>query len=252
VIETRILVAEDEAPQRDALLALLAELWPQARVVAACADGLEAASALEREQPHVAFLDIQMPGASGLDLAASFSGRAHVVFVTAHDEYAVRAFEHGAVDYLLKPVRRERLSETVSRVKARLGERPAALVELLGQLRRDLEASTQHEPLKWITASYGETVKLYTLDEVLVFHAQDKYTRVLTATDDALIRKSLRELLQRLPPDEFWQVHRSVVVRAAAIESVTRDALGKHWLKLKGRTDTLPVSASFHARFRGL
>jgi DNA-binding LytR/AlgR family response regulator len=246
----KILVAEDERPQRDELVRLLAELWPEAALVAACSDGLEALDAIEREMPDVAFLDIRMPEMNGLELARAVSGRVHVVFVTAYDDHAVTAFEHGAVDYLLKPVQRERLATTIERLRARIGSRPDPLDDLVLRLRRQLAAPSQE--LRWITASIGDTVKLLPIDEVIAFRTQDKYTQVLTADDDALIRRSLRDLLQQLDRDVFWQVHRSVVVRVAAIATVQRDPQGRCTLTLKGRGDTLPVAAAFHGRFRGM
>jgi DNA-binding LytR/AlgR family response regulator len=248
----RVLLAEDEAPQREALLSLLREVWPEARVVATCADGLEALEAFERERPQVAFLDIRMPGLSGLEVAATLSGRAHLVFVTAYDDYAVRAFEQGAVDYLLKPLGRERFAAAVQRLKGRIQEPPPSVSELLTRLRLELRGEGRSETLKWITASLGSTVKLYSIGDVLAFHAQDKYTHVITRSDEATIRKSLRELMLQLDSEEFWQVHRAVVVRASAIDCVMRDQLGKHWLSLKGHPGVLPVSAAFQARFRGM
>jgi DNA-binding LytR/AlgR family response regulator len=248
----RILVAEDEAPQRDALLASLKSAWPEAEEVTVCGDGLEAIEAIELFAPEVAFLDIHMPGLSGLEVARACSQRTHVVFVTAHDDYAVRAFEQGAVDYLLKPVRHERLVETVLRLKARLEQEPPNLSELLAKLRRELSSAPSRSSLQWITASIGDTIKLYAIDDVLAFHAQDKYTRVLTTTDEAIIRKSLRELLSSLDESVFWQVHRSVIVRASAIDCVKRDELGKWWLSLKGHAERLPVSSAFQGRLRGM
>lgn len=247
----KILVAEDERPQRDELVRLLAELWPEATLVAACSDGLEALEAIDREAPDVAFLDIRMPEMSGLDLARIVAGRVHVVLVTAYDEHAVTAFEHGAVDYLLKPVQRARLATTIERLRARRGG-PAqvALDELVSRLRRELAPAAP--ALRWITASIGDTVKMIPIDEVVAFRTQDKYTQVLTVADDALIRRSLRELVQQLDRDLFWQVHRSVVVRVSAIDTVQRDDGGRTTLTLKGRAGTLPVAAAFHGRFRGM
>ncbi|HEY6879435.1 MAG TPA: LytTR family DNA-binding domain-containing protein [Polyangiales bacterium] len=248
---TKLLIAEDEAPQRSALQSMLEELWPSARVVAACEDGITALEAFERERPEVAFLDVQLPGQSGIELARAIGDRAQLVFVTAHDSYAVRAFEHGAVDYLLKPVHKRRLTETIARLKSRLTAPIHNDVEqLLTRLSREL--APQRTLLKWISASIGDTIKLYGIDEVLAFHAQDKYTRVVTRSDDAIIRKSLRELLAGLDADVFWQVHRSVVVRTSAIDCVRRDEQGHHVLTLKGRSDVFPVSSAFHGRFRGM
>jgi DNA-binding LytR/AlgR family response regulator len=248
--ETRILIAEDETPQRDALVSMLGAAWPTARIVAQCADGLEALEAFDREAPDVAFLDIRMPGLSGMEVAQALSGRAHVVFVTAYEEHAVRAFDEGAVDYLLKPVRADRLKETVRRLEARLHEAPTAIDALLARVRKELDA--QRAGLKWITASVGEGVVLFPIEDVIAFQAQDKYTTVLTKSDDAIIRTSLRELAQSLDPDTFWQVHRSAIVRATAIEIVKRDELGKLFLTLRGRPERLPISDAFRGRFRGM
>jgi DNA-binding LytR/AlgR family response regulator len=264
-VTVSILIAEDEPPQRRALSALVAELWPGARIVAECGDGLEAQAAIERERPAVLLLDLRMPGAGGLEVAehaleeaAERGGPAPlVVFVTAHDDEAVAAFERGAVDYVLKPVRRERLALTVARLRERLAAAPAgalagagALAELVTALRRQLAPARATRPLQWVTATVRDTVRLYAIDEIVAFQAQDKYTRALTASDEALLRTSLRELARSLDPDVFWQVHRSAIVRATAIEKITRDELGKAWLTLKGRGEVLPVASAFYSKLR--
>ncbi len=243
-----VLIAEDEAPQRAALLALLGEVWPAAVVTSVCEDG-PAALRAHAAQPHdVALLDIRLPGIDGLELARLIGRTSHVVFVTAYDQHALEAFERGAVDYLLKPVRRERLAETVARLSARLTAPPADLGALLAALARQQSAP----PLRWITASVGDTVRMYPIDDVLAFHAQDKYTRVLCAADEALIRTPLKELAASLDPELFWHVYRSLLVRATAIEHVRRDQLGKLMLKLRGRDDMFPVAANFQQRFRSM
>lgn len=248
-----VLIAEDERPQREALEAMLREVWPEATVCASCVDGLDALEAFERERPAVAFLDLRMPGVGGLEVAQAMSHDAQTVFVTAFDDAAVRAFEQGAVDYVLKPIRRERLATTVARLKERLSHRRGADFDaVLGRLRAELSRTPKTPALKWVTASRGATVKLYAIDEVLAFQAQDKYTMVLTASDEAVIRTSLRELMAGLDSELFWQIHRSVIVRATAIEQVTRDELNKHWLRLKGRPGVLPVSSAFHKRLKGM
>lgn len=253
----KVLIAEDEPPQRRALRAMLEELWPEAQIIAECGDGVEAQVAIERDPPDALFLDLRMPGAGGLEVAEVAAEEAEergapaplLVFVTAYDDAAIAAFERGAVDYVLKPVRRERLALTVERLRAR---RQAPKPELLQTLRRELGPAPAKKPLQWVTATVRDTVRLYAIDEILAFQAQDKYTRALTASDEALLRASLRELSQSLDPEVFWQVHRSAIVRATAIEKVTRDELGKSWLTLKGRGEVLPVASAFHAKLRSL
>jgi DNA-binding LytR/AlgR family response regulator len=249
---TRALVAEDEAPQRAALLDMLADAWPALDVVAACEDGVSALEEAARHRPDVAFLDIRMPGVGGLDVArAVVAGGGLVVFTTAYDDYAIRAFEAGAVDYLLKPVAPARLAQAVQRLQQRLaaprGDVQARLQDLEAKLRPQGERL-----IRWIGASVGDSVRMLGIDEVLYFQAQDKYVRVVTGNDEAVIRTPLKELLAGLDPDVFWQVHRGVVVRVAAIDRVRKDELGRHLLSLRGRSDALPVSAAFLHRFRGM
>lgn len=242
-------LAEDEAPQRESLVAMLASAWPELAIVA-CDDGIAALEAVALHRPQVAFLDIRMPGVTGLDVARTVAACGGlVVFTTAYDEYAVRAFEAGAVDYLLKPITAPRLVQAVDRVRARLGEgTPAASIDAI-------EAAIKPEGprlVRWITASIGDSVRLIGIDEVLYFQAQDKYVRVVTARDEALIRVPLKELLVGLDPELFWQVHRGIVVCVRAIDRLRRDELGRHALELKGRGERLPVSAAFLHRFRGM
>lgn len=245
------LVAEDEPPQREALVAMLGELWPELEL-RVCADGLSALEVLQSEAPAVAFLDIRMPGRSGLAIARESATGCQVVFTTAYDEYAVAAFEAGAIDYLLKPIRRERLQQAIERVRARLAQRQ---VPDLGAVLAQIEARIglkPAQPLRWITASVGDSVRIYDLAEVQGFHAEDKYTTVLLRDGEATIRMTLRELLQALDADQFWQVHRSLIVRVAAIERVRKDELGRLQLWLKGRPAAYPVSQAMAARFRGM
>ena len=246
-------VAEDEPLLRQALLDQLAQAWPQLQVVAACEDGASALEALAEQQPHVAFLDIRMPGLSGLDVAAAatqVSPRTQIVFVTAYDQYAVDAFERGAIDYLLKPISAERLAATVQRLQSRV-ESPdadalAALLERLGQqLPRDAV-----EPLTWLTASAGRETRLILVDEVAYFRADNKYTTVVTADGEALLRTPIRELLARLDPATFRQIHRSTIVNLKAIAGIVRDDSGRGTVRLKSRPETLTVSAPYMALFR--
>lgn len=241
------LVAEDEATLRRELIELLARTWPELVLVAEAADGLQALHALEQHQPEVLFLDIQMPGATGLEVARQASGRCHVVFVTAYDQHAVAAFEHGAVDYLLKPLLPSRLFTAVSRVKQRLGSRPAPLGEVLDRLA---SSPAPRQPLRWINASVGQTLRLITVDEVSYFQADNKYTRVVTRDGEALIRKPLKELVEELDPLQFWQIHRATLVNVAAIAGVSRDFRGRLQVKLKHQADTLQVAESYAHLFR--
>jgi len=202
---------------------------------------------LEKHAPDLMFLDIQMPGMTGLEVAHQAQGRCHIVFVTAYDAYAVSAFETGALDYVLKPLERERLRLAVDRVRQRLGSTPQNLEGLLRELIRNAEP---RKYLRWINASVGHVMELITVDEVVYFQADAKYTRVVTATCEALIRKSLNELRNELDPSVFWQVHRSTIVNANAIAGVSRDMLGHIKLKLKRREEKLNVSESHAHLFR--
>ncbi len=247
----KALVAEDEEPQRRKLIELLGELWPQLEVVAECEEGLAALEALTSLQPDVAFLDIRMPGLTGLEIARAASSNAYVVFTTAYDEYAVSAFEHGAIDYLLKPIKRERLEQSVARLQERVGSvAPPSIGAVLDALQDRFAARASLGSIRWITGSAGNITKIFGIDEVLFFQAQDKYVRVATLEDEVQIRTPLRELLAALDPEAFWRIHRSVIVRAAAIHRIEANAEGKLQLRVKGRTDVLPVSSAFQYRFK--
>jgi len=244
----RAVIAEDESVLREELQSQIRTLWPDLDVVASVADGNAALAALDRLRPDILFLDIQMPGLSGIEVARSASGRCHVVFVTAHDEFAVTAFEEGAVDYVMKPVTRTRLGMALERVKSRLSAPPASLEHLLDALSRRL--SPPRAWLRWINASLGNDLRLITVDEVCYFRSDAKYTKVVTAGQESLIRKPIRELAAELDPDVFWQVHRSIIVNASSIAGVQRDFRGHIELRLKHRPELLPVSQPYSARFR--
>ncbi len=251
-------LAEDEALLRAELVSMLRAAWPELRVAAECEDGAAAVDAIAELQPDVAFLDIQMPGLTGLEVAAATavaSPATQVVFVTAYHQYAVDAFERGAVDYLLKPVAADRLAATVRRVQERLASGApdaAALAAIVEQLRPALRPTTQAPPLAWITASVGKETRLIPVEEVAYFRADNKYTVVMTAEGEALIRKPIRDLLDVLDPDTFKQVHRSTIVNLKAVAAITRDEAGRGTLRLKGRPETLAVSLPFMALFRSM
>ncbi len=243
------IVAEDEATLRHQLVEQLGQLWPELDIVGEAADGVQALRLLDERKPDVLFLDIQMPGATGLEVARQASGRVHVVFVTAYDQHAVAAFDQGAVDYVLKPVSAARLFTAVTRLKQRLGTPPVHLDAALGQLGA-ASAASGRQPLRWINASVGQNLKLITVDEISYFQADNKYTRVVTHDGEALIRKPLKELVEELDPGQFWQIHRSTLVNATAIAGVTRDFRGRMLVKLKTRPETLLVSDTYTHLFR--
>lgn len=248
------LVAEDEPLLRQAMVDALRHAWPALQIVAECEDGASAVEALAEHQPDIAFLDIRMPGLTGLDvarLAADVSPQTQIVFVTAYDQYAIDAFERGAVDYLLKPVTHERLAATVSRLQARdLRQDAATLTRLLDTLAALPKPSAAVEPLTWLTASAGRETRLILIDDVLYFRAELKYTTVVTTEGEALLRSSLRELLPRLDSQRFKQIHRSTIVNLKAIAGITRDDTGRGTVRLKQRAETLIVSQSFMALFK--
>jgi DNA-binding LytR/AlgR family response regulator len=248
----RALIADDEDLPRAELRRMLAQTWPALQIVAECEDGPAAIEALDAHAPDVAFLDIRMPGRSGLDVARAASGRCHTVFTTAYDSHAVAAFEAGAVDYLLKPIAADRLAESVQRLQARLAARSQApaLDPLLEQLAAHLQGKTAPQRLRWLSASVGETIKLFSVDEVLFFQSDEKYTRVVTAQDEAHIRKPLKEIADGLDPEDFWQVHRGLMVRATAIARAQRDEMGRITLHLKQHPERLAVSQAWAWRFK--
>ncbi|UOD28636.1 response regulator transcription factor [Massilia violaceinigra] len=255
---TDCVIAEDEQLLRDELVQLLAAAWPDLRIVAACDDGASALEAIAANRPQVAFLDIRMPGLSGLEVAGALAGvspATQVVFVTAYDQYAIDAFERGAVDYLLKPVVAARLEATVRRVKARLSSGAVdagALAALLARLGQAPPAAPKVEPLVWLTASAGLETRLIMVEDVAYFQADSKYTVVMTAQGEALLRKPIRELLDVLDPATFRQIHRSTIVNLKAISSIARDESGRGVLRLRTRPETLAVSQPFMALFRAM
>jgi DNA-binding LytR/AlgR family response regulator len=250
-------IAEDETLLRDALVELLAAAWPELEVAAACEDGAAALEAIAAHQPDVAFLDIRMPGLSGLEVAAALadcSPRTQVVFVTAYDQYAIDAFERGAVDYLQKPVAPERLAATVRRLKARAagaGPDAQALAAMLRQLG-GVQQAGRAPPLVWLTASAGADTRLIMVDDIAYFQSDTKYTVVMTAEGEALLRKPIRDLLEVLDPAVFKQIHRSTIVNLKAIASISRDEMGRGVVRLKNRPETLAVSQPFMALFRNM
>jgi DNA-binding LytR/AlgR family response regulator len=247
------LIADDEDLPRAELRRMLGSAWPELRIVAECEHGPAAVEAIEAGKPDIAFLDIRMPGLSGIDVARAASCRCHVVFTTAYDSFAVQAFEAGAVDYLLKPIATERVAQAVARLSQRLAaQAPAAdLDALVGRLAARLHGSAAAgERLRWISASVGDTIKMFSIDEVLFFQSDEKYTRVVTANDEAHVRKPLKDIATGLDGEAFWQVHRGVIVRATQISRAQRDELGRITLHLKNHPEKLAVSQAYAWRFK--
>jgi DNA-binding LytR/AlgR family response regulator len=259
------LIAEDEPRLARTLTRMLEAAWPELRIVAVAEDGISAAELAQQHKPDILFLDIKMPGKTGLEVAAAVSddwdeGRAEplFVFVTAYDEFAVAAFEHAATDYLLKPVVPDRLQATVERLKARLASRTAApgdgemagLVQRVQSIGAALPEGESLERITVIRAGVGNTVRMIPVEDVICFEATDKYVNVVTATGEALVRLSLREIMARIDAGGFLQVHRSVMVNSKAIESATRDEAGHYSLTLKGLPRKVKVSRAFAHLFR--
>ncbi len=278
--ETRItaVIADDERLMREQLRARLSEAWPELVFVAEAKNGSEAVAMVEAHEPDFAFLDIRMPGMTGIEAARAIIDRAgntcQIVFITAYDQYAVEAFEQGAIDYVLKPADRERLAKTVERLKGRV-ERfgmqvPAVakdqsldranVAELLTRLATRLDATATGLPgsgagpttprLQWIQASVGQSLRLIPVDEVLFFQSDEKYTRVQTAQFEALIKKPIKELIDELDPDRFWQIHRATLVNAQAIATVTRDFRGRQIVTVTGHPQKLEVSRTYTHLFK--
>lgn len=241
-------LAEDEPLLADELIDHLSALWPPLKIVARVTDGAAAINAVEHFRPTVAFLDIHMPRLTGLDVARQIAGRCHVAFITAFDHHAIEAFEAGAIDYVLKPFTAARLLATVQRMKVRLEESPRDLSRLLGGV--EPSASLARQYLQWISATRGAAVRLITVEDVLYFKSDSKYTLVATGDAESLIKKTIKELADELDPAMFWQVHRSVLVNVHAIDSVIRDERANLVLRLKGRKETLPVAEAYSHLFR--
>ena len=255
------LIADDEPLLRDALARQLAQVWPELEVIAQARNGREAVKLFEARHPDICFLDVHMPGLSGVEAARQIGRRAHLVFVTAYDKYAVQAFAHGVLDYLVKPVEPARLAETAARLKERLrAAQPASntealLQQLAAQLAQLQKGGTAPAPLRWIRAQIGQTLRMIAVDEIDYLRSDMKYTLIAWRGDagvpgEALIRVPLKELVAQLDPEQFAQVHRSVVVNLHAISHVTRGDNETADIHLRGRKDVLPVSRSYLHLFR--
>ncbi len=268
----RAVLADDERLMREQLRSRLTEVWPDLDIVAEAKNGLEAVELVKEHKPDLVFLDIRMPGLTGVDAARQIAQLPEdedwllpeIVFITAYDQYAVEAFEQGMADYVLKPAERERLQVTVERVKKRLSQRhsnepvpddgkPAApMQQLLHKLSAQLNPNGTPTYLQWIQATVGHAIQMIPVEDVLFFISDEKYTRVQTATLEALIRKPIKELVDELDPKLFWQIHRSTLVNVKAIAGITRDFRGRQLVGVKGLTEKLEVSRSYTHLFKGM
>jgi DNA-binding LytR/AlgR family response regulator len=246
---TTVLIAEDEPLMRERLLSLLAHCWPEANIVAVAENGNDAWDSFLEHSPQVVFLDIRMPGLTGLEVAQRIGSQAHVVFVTAYDQYAVNAFEAGAVDYLLKPVEEARLELAIGRIRSKLTAAPLALDAILKSLQAAMPTPPR-EKLAWIKATVGKQIKLIDVNEVLFFQSDTKYTRVVLADYEALIRTPIKDLLSGLDENQFWQIHRNAVVNVKAIAGAQRIDPERLQVTIKGSAESLVVSRAFTHLFR--
>ncbi len=238
---------------REQLRARLAEVWPELEIVAEAKNGQEAVDLVREHRPDLVFLDIRMPGMTGVEAAREIGDACHIVFITAYSEYAVEAFEQGAVDYVLKPAEPERLAQTVARVKKRLGAQPADLSALLARLASRLDGAAPaagRSTLQWIQASMGQQIRMIPVTEVLFFTSDEKYTRVQTESYEALIRKPIKELVDELDPEQFWQIHRATIVNIKAVAGITRDFRGRQLVQLRNHPEKLEVSRNYTHLFK--
>jgi DNA-binding LytR/AlgR family response regulator len=257
----RAVIADDEALMREQLRARLAEVWPELEIVGEARDGAEAVEMTTAQRPDVVFLDIRMPAKTGIEAARDIAAAGaasvpEIVFVTAYDQYAMDAFEQGVIDYVLKPAERERLLVTVKRIQARLSapaaQTQAALQQTLARLAEQLGAAAGSSYLKWIQATVGSQILMIPVEDVLFFISDEKYTRVQTAQQEALIRKPIKELVAELDPAHFWQIHRSTLINARAIAGISRDFRGRQLVSIKGSAEKLEVSRGYAHLFKGM
>jgi DNA-binding LytR/AlgR family response regulator len=248
--EVKAVIADDEAPLRQFLRARLAELWPELVICGEAKNGKEALALVERHRPHIAFLDIRMPGLSGMEVAGKIAGSCRIVFVTAYDDHAVEAFEKEALDYLLKPVSQERLARTVMRLKQAIESGAAGPSDLLQRLMARLSELKGAARLQYLRVQHGDGVRLIHADEVIYFKAEDKYTTVITREGESLVRKPIKELAEELDHEKFWQIHRGAIVNVRFIARMSRSLTGKGVIKLKDRSETLTVSSRYMHLFK--
>lgn len=246
----RAILADDERLMREQLRARLAQAWPELQIVGEAKNGAEAVQLVADERPDLAFLDIQMPGLNGIEAARAIGTACHIVFVTAFSEFAVDAFDEGAVDYVLKPADVERLQRTVLRLKERIASQPRDLAGLLASISERIGGAPAPTHLQWIQASMGQQLRLIPVADVLFFTSDEKYTRVQTESFEALIRKPIKELIEQLDPAQFWQIHRATIINIRAVAGVVRDLRGRQLVQFRSFPEKLEISRNFTHLFK--
>jgi DNA-binding LytR/AlgR family response regulator len=250
-VTIRAIIADDERLMREQLRSRLTEAWPELQIVGEAKNGEEAVKLVIAEQPDLAFLDIQMPGRTGIEAARDIGAACHVVFVTAFSEFAVEAFEEGAVDYVLKPAETERLARTVARLKERISGPPRNLDRLLEQIGARLQGKgARPGHLQWIQASMGQQLRLIPVADVLFFSSDEKYTRVQTEAFEALIRKPIKELVDQLDPEQFWQIHRATIINVKKVSGVVRDFRGRQLVQFHNFQEKQEISRNYTHLFK--
>jgi len=246
-------IADDEYLQRQELRRMLNLSWPELVIVEECEDGSDALDAIVRHQPDIAFLDIRMPGLSGLDVARATEGKSNIVFVTAYEAHAIDAFNLAACDYLLKPIQTERLNQTVARLQSKFasGENSSDLMQMMETFEKRLSENAQKDRIRWISANSGKSIQIFPVEEILFFESDTRYTRVVSATDEGLIRTPIKELQKGLDSEQFWQINRGILVNMHAIARAHRDELGGIKVDIKGSKEQLKVSQTYAWRFKG-
>lgn len=253
MLEMKAIIADDEAQLRQYLKAKLENIWPELTICGEAGNGIEALTLVKKYQPDIAFLDIKMPGLSGIEAAEVIASSCWVVFITAYDEFAVTAFEKNAVDYILKPVTEERLGVTMTRIKDRMRTAKTSPIDVQSMVKKlllQMNGSEKQEYLKWIKAQDGNDIQLIPVEEICYFKASDKYTLVITKDGEALIRKPIKELADELNPDHFWQINRGAIINVSCIARVSRSLTGRFILKLHDMEEILTVSRSYTHLFK--
>ena len=250
------IIADDEKQLRLHLKNKLSQIWPELKICAEAENGIEAVKLAKKHKPDIAFLDIKMPGKSGLEAAGEINTICRIVFITAYDQYAVDAFENEAIDYILKPVENIRLKKTVTRLKERFiaennpADTPKDINQILKKISETISTTQENKYLQWIKAQHGDSIRLIPIDEITIFQSTDKYTAVISKGKEYLIRKTIKKLETMLDPEKFWKIHRGTIVKVSAITKVSRSVTGRNIIKVKEHEKPITVSRSYVHLFK--